>query len=80
VTREAKFFVEPTDLASVSRTGLLVPRTDGRGVIRAEFKGQSVEIPVEISEISRTRPVSYRLDVVPVLSKAGCNMGRVTAT
>ena len=41
----------------------------------AEFQGKRVDIPVNVSNPSAPRPVSFKLDVMPVLMKAGCNTG-----
>ena len=40
-----------------------------------EAGGPAAEVPIEVARADRARPVSYRLDVVALLSKAGCNMG-----
>jgi hypothetical protein len=51
------------------------PVADGAARLRVEAGGLSAEVPVSVVEAKTARPVSYRLDVAPLLSKAGCNMG-----
>jgi hypothetical protein len=75
LTAEARFAIVPEALAAASRSGVVTPRGDGRGRLRVEAGGASAEVPVEVAESGRARPVSYRHDVCALLSKAGCNMG-----
>ena len=37
--------------------------------------GQSVQIPVTIKQAAADRPISFKLDVMPVFMRAGCNTG-----
>jgi hypothetical protein len=75
VTGEAHFRIEPAHVATISRSGVATPTADGGAVLFAELGGQSAEIPIAVSDVSARRPVSYRMDIVPIFSKAGCNMG-----
>ncbi len=53
----------------------LRPVADGRTTLTVAFAGQAKQIPVTV-EHARVEPaVSFRLDVVPALTKAGCNSG-----
>jgi hypothetical protein len=44
-------------------------------VIRVAAGGRVASVPVRVERPGEARPWSYRLDVVAVLSKAGCNAG-----
>ena len=55
--------------------GSVVPRGNGRTVLTATIGAASVDIPVSVSGWSRDRHWSFRNDVQPVLTKAGCNSG-----
>jgi hypothetical protein len=75
LTGEARFVVDREDVASVSSSGLVRPRSDGRNRVRVDAAGLTAEVAVRVEKADRLRPVSFRLDVVALLSKAGCNMG-----
>ena len=67
-------------VATVSARGQVVPRGNGKATIVA--RGGSVEATatVEVSGMDRVTPVSFRNDVVPSFSQAGCNMGACHGT
>jgi hypothetical protein len=44
-------------------------------VVSAEVAGKRLEVPVRVNGFHADPPVSLRLEVEPVLTKAGCNMG-----
>ncbi len=75
VTRDCRFVVEPAKLASITPAGVLRPAADGRGWIRATIRGLSVSAELHVDQATNRRPASFRRDVVPLLSKGGCNMG-----
>ncbi len=74
-TRGCRIEVEPAGLATVSAEGVLRPRRSGTGTIRAMFGGLDTRALLRVEYPERSRPPSFRADVAPLLSKAGCNMG-----
>lgn len=48
---------------------------DGSTDMIVSFAGQSVKIPVKVSQAKAERPISFKLDVMPVFMRAGCNSG-----
>ena len=74
LTRQAKYTVVDTSVASVSQ-GVLRPGSDGQTQLIVEHGKQRIAIPVTVNHATKTRPVSFRLDVLPVFAKAGCNNG-----
>lgn len=75
VTRSCRFSVEPAGLATVSAGGVVHPAAAGSGILRASFADHATAIPIRVANVERTRPPSFRADVVPLLARAGCNMG-----
>ncbi len=75
LTAEARFRWDSEGVATVAPGGVVTPTADGTTRLRIEAGGLTAEVPVQVRDAQRTPPVSYRLDVVPLLSKAGCNMG-----
>ena len=72
--------VTPTNpsLAAIDRPdGSIIfrPQADGEAVIRVEHAGKTKEIPLKVVSATSAPPLSFRLDVMPVFARAGCNMG-----
>jgi uncharacterized protein DUF1549/uncharacterized protein DUF1553 len=74
VTRLAKVEA-PANLVTVSDRGLVRPTADGSGQLKFTVEGQSVAIPVQVSGQKAKYDVSFVRDVMPVMSKVGCNAG-----
>lgn len=74
VTRMAAASVG-NDLATVSPTGVVRPKTDGAGQISFELGGQSVAVPLKVSGVAAAYNTSFVRDVMPAMSKMGCNAG-----
>jgi hypothetical protein len=53
----------------------LCPLADGQTELHVSYKGHNVSIPVSVSNATNQPPISFRLDVMPVFMKAGCNAG-----
>ena len=54
---------------------LLRPHAEGAGDIIVTLSGHTARVPVRVSGLSATRPISFVNDVQPGLSKMGCNAG-----
>jgi hypothetical protein len=76
LTRRARFEVIPRGIAAVDTRGLVTPLREGRGLVRASVGSlRSAAIPLLVTGLSEPRPVSFQLQVVPVLTRLGCNGG-----
>ncbi len=74
ITRMAKLS-SSADAASVNARGLVRPAKDGKGAVQVAFMGRSAEVPFTVSGMNQSLKPDYVRDVMPVLSKLGCNMG-----
>ncbi len=74
VTEWARLTLANPELAHLEGS-LLKPRADGETVLSIEFRGQKAEVPVIVRDAAVPRPISFQLDVMPVLTSAGCNTG-----
>mgnify|MGYP001216977692 FL=1 len=74
VTYESSVWLENSAIADFEDR-ILYPKQTGETKLFAEFQGKRVEIPIIVSEPEIPRPVSFKLDVMPVFMKAGCNTG-----
>ena len=55
--------------------GVVVPSAGGSGVLRASFQNETAEVELHVERTDWHRAPSFRTDIAPLLSKAGCNMG-----
>jgi hypothetical protein len=53
----------------------LAPRKDGKTRLVVEHAGLKADVPVAVTDAAKSRPVSFRLDVMPIFLKHGCNNG-----
>ena len=74
ITRQAKLTLADPSLASLTDSTLR-PLKDGTTTLRIEYRGLATELPVVVKDAAKPRPVSFQLDVMPVLTSAGCNTG-----
>jgi hypothetical protein len=74
VTAEAKVSLADTKLAKVEKN-VLTPLADGSTTLQVEYGGKSASVPVKVKDAAKDRPVSFKLDVMPIFMRAGCNAG-----
>jgi hypothetical protein len=65
----------PANLVKVSPTGLVRPVADGAGQLQVAMAGQNLAIPVSVSGQKDPYEVSFVRDIMPIMSKIGCNAG-----
>jgi hypothetical protein len=74
VTPQAKFtFADPKIVRFDTNT--LYPAVDGKTQLSVDYAGVTATVPVEVTEAKADRPISFKLDVMPVFMKSGCNTG-----
>lgn len=56
--------------------GVVTPVANGTTSLNVEYAGQRVTVPVQVSAATEEPVVSFRNDVLAVLTKAGCNTGK----
>lgn len=67
--------VSPAALATGHPLPLIEPLADGNTRLIVKCKGHTQEVPVRVSSAAKRPPLSFRLDVMPVFARGGCNMG-----
>jgi hypothetical protein len=74
VTSEASLILADSKL--VKRSGsVFYPAADGATTLSVSFGAKSIVVPVKVVQSSVQPPLSFRLDVMPVFMRAGCNTG-----
>jgi hypothetical protein len=59
----------------VWKDGRVIPVGDGETQLVASLDELRVEIQIQVAQSADDRAISFRNDVMPVFSKAGCNAG-----
>ncbi len=68
--------VKAVDPSIVDVTGqTIAPKAAGETKLLVELGQQTAEVTVTVKDATVTRPVSFRLDVMPIFMKSGCNSG-----
>ncbi|MGI8988822.1 MAG: DUF1549 domain-containing protein [Bryobacteraceae bacterium] len=74
-TRNAHWTSSNPAVVTVDQTGLLKPVADGQAMITATAEGRTASRSVTVRNLKVPFTWSFRNDVIPVLTKAGCNQG-----
>ena len=75
VTRQAHYKVKPSGVVRVSAHGYVRPVGKGTATITVEAAGQKRQVRVSVREFDESRPLHFVNDIVPLLSRHGCNAG-----
>ncbi len=75
VTSAARLASQNPKVASVDAGAVVRPVADGSTNITAILGSQKATLRVEVRGAAETAPVSFRNEVIPVLTKMGCNGG-----
>jgi hypothetical protein len=75
VTRDAKYDSANPKVAAVDSRGYVTPAGDGTTAIRVTLGNETLDVPVTVSGFGTSRAIDFRTEVMPLLSKHGCNAG-----
>ncbi len=75
VTPRVTFAAADPKIVSLDASHIVRPISDGETTIVARLGAVEVKVPVEVKRAHAERLVSFRNEVVPVLTKLGCNQG-----
>jgi hypothetical protein len=74
VTGQSQYRAENPSLVKL-QDNTLYPTADGETTLQVSYEGRVVSVPVKVEKSTVDRPISFKLDVMPVFTKSGCNMG-----
>lgn len=57
------------------RDGAVHPAADGESTLIVSLDSQTIQIPLVVTGFATAAPIRFRNDVLPALSKSGCNSG-----
>lgn len=75
LSRSVLYEITPPGIATVSSHGLVRPLADGIGNLVVNYQNQKFTVPLEVRKLKTPRSVSFRNEIVPILTKASCNSG-----
>ena len=75
LTHDGQFDSSNPRVATVSPTGVIRARGGGIATIRVQAAGRHAEVQVAVSDEGGGAPIRFRTDIVPILTKLGCNSG-----
>lgn len=74
VTETASWKLADEKLARIDGNKL-VPIADGQTELICDFGGTQIRIPVKVTRSGEKLPVSFEKDIVPIMTRSGCNTG-----
>lgn len=74
LTRKARYRIDAS-LAEISATGYVSALREGKATLQAEVDGIQTKVALTVSDIERDLPVHFANEVVPILTRYGCNAG-----
>ncbi|MBW3541835.1 MAG: DUF1553 domain-containing protein [Planctomycetes bacterium] len=80
LTRQAAYASSNEAVVSVDQTGRLVARGDGQAEVSVTVGEATKIVTVTVAGAARPPQVDFTRDVLPILSKHGCNMGACHAS
>lgn len=75
LTHTASYEAVPPGVVSVDSDGLVLPLAEGKAEIVVRSGDAMARVPVEVQGLSRPWPIVFDQQVIPTLTKAGCNAG-----
>ncbi len=75
LTDEASFSIADETVAAVTESGWVFPLRSGKSIVTITVAGKKIAVDVKVDLPEKERPYSFVHEVMPVLSKGGCNAG-----
>ena len=73
LTRTVSYRLSRSDIAVVNQGGLVRPLAEGQAQLLIRHQDRQIVVPVQVKGLEEPVPVSFRHEVLPILTKARCN-------
>ncbi|MCS5564367.1 MAG: hypothetical protein NZ728_08965, partial [Oleiphilaceae bacterium] len=73
LTHQASYQLSGLEIAVVNEQGVIQSRADGEGRLKVRARGKDLIASVQVSGSSKQRPINFNNDVIPIMSRFGCN-------
>src|SRR3984957_4887473 len=80
VTVGCDFSCEANDPVGLGVGGFISPKKAGASSLMIKAGTQTVKVPVTVKEFEKSRPISFRNDVIASINVGGCNAGACHGT
>jgi hypothetical protein len=75
-TRKAVYTLSPEGIAEITPAGVLLPLANGTATLEVVSpEGMALSATIEVKEFDQPRPIHFSNEIVPILTKFGCNAG-----
>ena len=75
VTRSVTYTSANPKVAAADGQGLIIPQGEGQTEILVQSGSDMAKVPVVVRNYRNPVPISFEHQIIPILTKAGCNMG-----
>ena len=75
LTSRAKIAISDNEVAIVDKDNFAIPQGGGKATITAIVEGHRASAPLSVQDLAGLSTWSFRNDVLPVMTKMGCNSG-----
>lgn len=75
ITRSSQYQSTNPGIFTVDATGYITPAGDGKAELIIKAPGGQVRVPVSVQGMTKQREVDFRNEILPILSRHGCNSG-----
>jgi hypothetical protein len=75
LTYRARVTVSDSKIAIIDKDNFVLPQGDGQATIAATLEGHRAGAPLKVNDFAGVSTWSFRNDVLPVMTKMGCNSG-----
>jgi hypothetical protein len=75
VTRQVQYASSNPAVAAVDAKGYVTPAGDGSASITIAHGAEKLAVPVHVTGFAAGRPVDFKTEIEPLLSRLGCNAG-----
>ena len=80
LTQEARWTTSDPTIVAVHPGGQIEPRGDGQAEVRARIGSIEATTTIQVRNYAKADPVRFAHEVLPALTKAGCNQGACHGT
>ena len=75
LTSRAKVAISDANVAIIDKDNFAIPQGEGQATITAIVQGHQARAPLSVKNFADAATWSFRNDVLPVMTKMGCNSG-----
>jgi hypothetical protein len=75
LTTQVQYDASPKDLVAIDKTGYVSALQEGKTTVHVTSGSIAAQIDITVTNIVKDAPVNFKNDIVPILTRLGCNSG-----